>query len=154
MIGYTHSMPRVSMMTTITSDKPYCDCLTPHKGKAGWKQAPGVEWDCNGCGKPNRLFVCGLCNRPSKMVWESEGRLPDGVSILELLRSDLDRTVDELMEQDDASKGKSMRGQKLAGKAEGLAIAIAYFESPRRPDVKSIKKQAMNRYYGRQRAQR
>lgn len=75
--------------------------------------------------------------------------MPGGVSILEMLWRDLDRTVDQIMDQDDTGKGKSHEGQRLAGVATGLATAIAYFERPFSPDVKEVKKQAMRHYQGR-----
>lgn len=129
--------------------KPYCDCLTRHTGKAGWKQVPGLEWKCGCCGQTNYLFVCGLCNRPSRMVWESEGRLPGGVSILEMLWRDLDAVVDRIMAEESPKQDKG-RSNQDRGRAEAFATAIAYFIQPYRPNVKEVKRDAMRRYHGRQ----
>lgn len=78
-----------------------------------------------------------------------------GRSILDILWDKVDETVSMIMEaedsayesDDDAIPSDGVQ-DKLAGRAEGLCMAIAIIRNPYRPDLDAIKDEAMSRYEG------
>jgi len=64
-----------------------------------------------------------------------------GKSIKEILEEELDTVVERIMTGQDAEDGRD------PGRAEGVAYALAVFQNPYRPNIESVREEAMDRWY-------
>lgn len=87
---------------------------------------------------PQHAIFAADCLRAA--VAQTDGKACAGKSIQELVMEELLTVIDRLMSEDPDLP-------RDAGRAEGLAYALAVFQNPYRPNVEAIKEQAMDLWY-------